>query len=308
MRKLLLLLPWLFSSIVQAAPPCGGEGPAVQVLGSGDASLAGKRAGHGALIWVGGKARVLVNAGSGVALRFRESGAQWNDLDAIVFTRIDVAHSADLPALLQFASADGRNRALPVYGPAGNKFAPATVTYVRDLFDPVRGIYRHLGNLLAPLDRSGYKLEPHDVREPQAKLTTPRRKGPTLLAMFGNERVRLKAMLASQATAPTLAWRIEVAGTGLVFGADPEMAESLIENTALLLAPIPAAAEARDAEAARRQLAGLTQQAQSARVRQLVLTGRSERAALSDEEAVSAMRKTFTGTVVLADDLACLRF
>jgi hypothetical protein len=295
---LLMLLAWV-APAVQAAPAgCGTEGVAVQVLGSGDATLTSKRAGPGALLWVDGKARVLVNAGGGTALRFQESGAHWNDLDAVAFTQMDAAHSADLAALLQAAQAGGRTRALPVYGPAGNKFAPSTVTFVRDLFDPVRGVYRHLGSLLAPLDRSGYKLDPHDVREPPAKLGAPRRKGPEPLPVMKNERIQIQAVVLSPEPISRLAWRVDVASHGVVFGApgrsSTEMLAAIADGASMLVTPLPADT----------QVTTLAQLAQRARVKQLVLTGRG---ATREDDLLAAARKQFAGTTVLADDLACYR-
>lgn len=285
-----------------AAPACPAEGPALQVLGSGDSSLTARRAGSGVLIWMDGKARVLINAGTGVALRFQESGAQWNDLDAIVFTRMDVAHSADLPALLQAAHASGRNRALPVYGPPGNKLAPSTVTFVRDLFDPVRGAYRHLGNLLASLDRTGYKLEPHDVREPPAKLATPRRAGPALLPVFSNASVQIQAVLHTGAPVPVLSWRVDTGATGFVIldGAQgsPETLATLAEGAALLVLPnLPEEAAGRAGPAPQQTL----------RARQTVLIGRGARGAGREDEVLAAVRKSAAGAVVWADDLTCYR-
>ncbi|MFX9127707.1 MBL fold metallo-hydrolase, partial [Acinetobacter baumannii] len=60
-----------------------------------------KRASSGYLIWRDGKARVLVDAGGGVALRFGEAGATMTDLDAILFTHLHVDHSGDFPALVK---------------------------------------------------------------------------------------------------------------------------------------------------------------------------------------------------------------
>jgi ribonuclease BN (tRNA processing enzyme) len=63
------------------AQTCGGEGVAVQVLGSGGPELLGKRASSSYLVWQDGQARVLVDAGDGSALRFGESGAKMSQLD-----------------------------------------------------------------------------------------------------------------------------------------------------------------------------------------------------------------------------------
>ena len=81
------------------AQACGGEGVAVQVLGSGGPELQDKRASSSYLVWQDGRARVLIDAGGGSALRFGESGAKMSQLDVILFTHFHVDHSADFPAL-----------------------------------------------------------------------------------------------------------------------------------------------------------------------------------------------------------------
>jgi Metallo-beta-lactamase superfamily len=87
--------PFVFSSWAQT---CGGEGVAVQVLGSGRPELQDKRASSSYLVWQEGQARVLVDAGGGSALRFGESGAKMSQLDVILFSHFHVDHSADFRA------------------------------------------------------------------------------------------------------------------------------------------------------------------------------------------------------------------
>ena len=103
-RSLFLSIPLLCLvtlSINSAdAQTCGGEGVAVQVLGSGGPELQDKRPSSSYLVWQGGQARVLVAAGGGSALRFGESGAKMSQLDVILFTHFHVDHNADFPALI----------------------------------------------------------------------------------------------------------------------------------------------------------------------------------------------------------------
>jgi Metallo-beta-lactamase superfamily len=84
-----------------AAQSCGSQGVAVQVLGSGGPELQDKRASSSYLVWEDGRARALVDAGGGSAVRFGESGAQTSQLDVILFTHFHVDHSADFPALIK---------------------------------------------------------------------------------------------------------------------------------------------------------------------------------------------------------------
>ena len=77
-------------SLCEASPvraqSCGSNALAVQVLGSGGPELQDKRASTSYLIWEHGKARVMVDAGGGSALRFGESGAQMSQVDVFLFS------------------------------------------------------------------------------------------------------------------------------------------------------------------------------------------------------------------------------
>ena len=131
MRRLLITVVLLMAVPFARAQNCGGTGVALQVLGSGGPELQTKRASSSYLVWIDGKARVLVDAGGGSALRFGESGAQMVDLDVILFTHLHADHSADLPALIKSSWFEDRKRPLPVYGPGGNRLMPSTVAFVR---------------------------------------------------------------------------------------------------------------------------------------------------------------------------------
>src|ERR1700751_5936600 len=161
---LTLSLNCLFVPSVDAQT-CGGEGIAVQVLGSGGPELQDKRASSSYLVWQDGQARVLVDAGSGSSLRFGESGAKMSQLDVILFTHFHVDHSADFPALIFSSWFEERDRPLPVYGPAGNSDFPSTVDFVHAFFNRRNGIYRYLSELLVPQENGSYKLQPHNVVE-----------------------------------------------------------------------------------------------------------------------------------------------
>jgi len=308
MPRRLLAFPLLAVAAAAAAQPCGGNGVAVQVLGSGGPELAAKRAHSSYLVWIDGKARVLIDTGSGTALRFTESGASFADLDVVLFTHLHAAQTVDLPAFVQASKFEARNRPLPLYGPAAGRGMPSTIGFVRDLFDTTRGTYRHLGEFISPLDKSSYKLEPHDVREPPPKLGAPRRAAPTILAVFKNERPRARAVSVTYGTAPALAWRIEAGNKGLVFAGDGD-GDGLVplaEQADLLLArPLVAATDA--APAGHLPPARLGEIAQAAKARRLVLALRAPPTPGREDETLAAIRKNYSGPVELADDLSCYR-
>src|SRR6201987_2751825 len=155
-----LLLACTFAPLAPAQS-CGAHGVAVQVLGSGGPELQDKRASSSYLVWQNGRARVLVDAGGGSALRFGESGAQMSQLDVVLFTHFHIDHSADFPTLVFSSWFEDRNRPLPVYGPPGNDFMPSTNRYASALFSD-HGVYGYLSELYVPPEQGSYKLQPHN--------------------------------------------------------------------------------------------------------------------------------------------------
>jgi ribonuclease BN (tRNA processing enzyme) len=294
------------------AQNCNGTGIALQVLGSGGPELQTKRASSSYLVWIDGKARVLVDAGGGSALRFGESGAQMLDLDVILFTHLHADHSADLPALIKSSWFEDRKRPLPIYGPSGNRLMPSTVTFVRALFDGTRGAYRYLGEFISPLDKSSYKLEPRDVREPMPKIGTPRRKEPMILPVFGNERVRVQALTVTHGQLPALAFRVEAGGKTIVFSGDtngdgdglPTLAAGADLFVAHNAVPEGAAGVERALHMPPSVIGHI---AQAAKTKQLVLSHRMLRTLGKEEETLAAIRKAYGGPATFADDLSCFR-
>src|SRR6202050_4679258 len=94
-----------------AAQTCGATGVAVQVLGSGGPELQDKRASSSYLVWEDARAKALVDAGGGSALRFGESGAQMSQLEVIFFSHFHVDHSGDFSALIKSSWFEDRKNA-----------------------------------------------------------------------------------------------------------------------------------------------------------------------------------------------------
>jgi ribonuclease BN (tRNA processing enzyme) len=305
----LALLAWPAAALAQA---CGGNGVSLQVLGSGGPELQGKRAGSSYLLWIDGQARVLVDAGGGAALRFGESGAQMRDLDVLLFTHLHADHSSDLPALIKSSWFEDRNRPLPIFGPTGNRLMPSTVTFVRDLFDGTRGAFRYLGEFISPLDKSSYKLAPRDVREPPPKIGAPRNKGPAILPVYSNERLRVQAVSVVHGPVPALAWRLEAGGKSVVLSGDTngegDALARLAAGADLLVAHNAVPEGAGGVERGLHMPPSVIGQiAQTAKVKQLVLSHRMLRTLGKEDETLAAIRKSYSGPAAFADDLSCYR-
>ena len=303
----LLGLVWLSTAPAQT---CGTAPVQVQVLGSGGPELQGRRASSSYLVWVEGKPRALVDMGGGSALRFGESGATVSDLDVILLTHLHADHTADLPALIKSSFFEDRSRSLPIYGPTGNKFMPSTVSFIRTLFDSVRGAYRYLGDFLNPLARGDYKLQPQDVRPLSDKLKTGRKPGDEIVYPFANNRLYASAIPVTHGNIPALAWRITAGGKSMVFSGDTngrgEQLGRLAQGADILIAhnavPEGASGVERDLHMPPSIIGRIAQQAQ---VKQLVLSHRMLRTLGKEEETLAAVRQHYAGPTQFANDLDC---
>ena len=195
---------------VSAAGGCEATGVHVQVLGTTASQDQQGQPSNSYLIWLDGKGRVLVNAGADSATSFTASGAHVADLDVILFTQLDVANTGDFPWLIQLSLPEKRERPLPIYGPDRGKLMPSTVTLVRTLFDSKRGVYRYLGDLLDPLGKRTYKLQPQDITQ-KRRLDS---------VVYSNSRLRITTTTLVREPLPALAWRIQAGEKSVVFSGD----------------------------------------------------------------------------------------
>lgn len=290
----------------RACPPTGVQ---LQILGSGGAELSADRAGSGYLIWVNGRARVLVDVGHGVSMRFVQSGARIDDIEAVLLTHMHVDHTADLAQLVQAAVASGRARPLPLHGPTGNRFAPSVVTFVRTLFDATRGAWRHLGDVLNPMTRDGFKLAPHEVRERPRPLAA-RRAQPESPIDIEASGVALAAAPVVHGVYPALAWRVRVADKTIVFAGDTngegDGFARLAQGADVLVASHAIAEGTGKVERFLHMPPSVIGQiAARTGARQLVLVHRGGATLGREAETTAHIRQHYTGALGFADDLAC---
>jgi ribonuclease BN (tRNA processing enzyme) len=297
---LLSVVIFLSCTLTAGAQSCGLQGVAVQVLGSGGPELQDKRASSSYLVWENGRARVLVDAGGGSALRFGESGAQMSQLDVILFSHFHVDHSGDFSALVKSSWFEDRKRDLPIYGPEGNDFMPSTTEFVSDFFGE-HGVYRYLSELLVPGEEGSYKMQPHNV----AGTANP-------TAAFRTGDLAVYSVRVIHGQVPALAWRVELGGKRIVFSGDTdgegEGLPRLAENADLFVAhnAVP-----EGAVGVERRLhmppSVIGQIAGEAHVKQLVLSHRMLRT-LGEEkrkQTEAEIKKQFSGPMTFANDLDC---
>ena len=286
-------------AVAQDEGYCGDEGVWLQILGSGGSELTDQRSTASYLVWVDDTARLMVDAGSGAALRFDETGADMAGLDAIVFTHLGAATTADLPALLEGSIDAGRKELLPVFGPSGNDRRPAIGDFVERLIGE-GGAYSELAAFLTFRNVAGYKLS---VREVQAT-------GQRRWSRFSSDDLKLSAIPVHHGGIPALAWRVEVGEFVIVFAGSfsnqkdrvadfAKGADALVVSHA---APEAARGELREYHAIPSQLGRIAARAEA---RILVLGNRTSRTLGRESLSREAIEQHFTGPLVFANELEC---
>lgn len=316
-------LPWLTSllalcliTLPSMSPAnqgrCFDRGPQIQVLGSGGSDLRNNRAASSYLIWINGKARVLIGAGPGSAMRFHKSGAHFSDLKVILFTSLRGEQTADFTSLILSTINDGRKSELPIYGPGGNKFMHSSVAFIRALFDQKRGAFRNLGTVLSPLGRKTYKLKPHDISTRIRKKRLGK-KIPTTRQVF-NDRVlglKITAVSVQYNKIPSLAWRLESGGKSMVFSGkvsgDPGNLEELAQHADLLVVPT-SSNKADITDKTKWDAATLGRIAYRAKVKQLVLDHRTSTNDHLETRTLAIIRTKYAGLARFADEGGCLEY
>jgi ribonuclease BN (tRNA processing enzyme) len=305
MRPRSLVHALIFSAVLvmcrvsASAQSCGTTGLAVQVLGSGGPEMQDKRASTSYLIWEHGRARVMVDAGGGSALRFGESGAQMSQVDVFLFSHFHVDHSGDFPALIFSSWFEDRKRPLPVFGPPGNEYMPSTTEFVHDLFSEPHGAWRYLSDLVEPGAEGSYTLQPHNVDA-----------GPTPISVFHNADIAMYAVRVVHGAFPALAWRVEIGGKRIVFSGDTngegQGLTQLATDADLFVAHNAVPEGATGVE---RHLhmppSVIGMIAANAHVKQLVLSHRMLRTLGNEKETQTEIRRRYSGPIHFANDLDC---
>jgi ribonuclease BN (tRNA processing enzyme) len=294
---------WGGAALAAASGACGAAGGvALQVLGSGGPVADDGRASSAYLLWQGGRARVLIDAGGGSFLRFGEAGARFDTLDFVGVSHFHTDHSADLPALLKSGYFSPRSRALPIAGPGGSAPFPGLDAFLRRMLAADRGAYGYLSGYLDGTDG----LVPLEAVEVALDTT-----GPVRVLDDDAAGIRVDALPVPHGIVPALAFRVQLGADTIVFAGDQsgddERFIDFARDAQLLVMhmPVPpgATGAARRLHAPPGRLAEI---AQAARPGILVLSHFMARSLADLDGNLRLVRSGFAGRVVAATDLQCI--
>ena len=279
---------------------CSQEGIVLQVLGSGGPVADSDRAASGFLIWMDGRARVLVDAGGGVFLRFGQSGARIEDLDLLALTHLHTDHAADVPALLMGGYFTPRDTALPVSGPGGNAQMPSIGGFLNAMFTGDDGAFRYLSGFLDGSDGL-FELRPIEVDA----------SGRNPATAFENQRLRVTATGVNHGPIPTLGYLFEIGGRRIAISGDQNLDDDAFVQLAMgadlmvipMAIPEDAGKVARSLHATPSRIGTA---ARSAHPGRLVLSHLMQRSQRDLDGNLAEVRRRFPGEVTIASDLACI--
>ena len=193
----------LFPTCLQAA----SAKPALEVvvLGSGGPRAFG-RAGSSYIVLVGGRPRILVDAGPGAFLRIGELELDTEKVDTVLLTHLHIDHSGDLAAFFneRALTSDGPIT-YRIFGPDGAGLFPKTSQFV-DLLVGKTGAFAYQKTFGAD--------ETFTVRDLAIRLDSPRTK------IVDDAGLVVEEIATHHGDCPSVAYRISYQGVVVVFSGD----------------------------------------------------------------------------------------
>jgi len=275
------------------AQVCAAGPATVQILGSGGPRINGERASASYLLWMGGRARMLVDAGGGAYLRFGEAGARLSDLWLLAVSHLHPDHVSDLPALLWLSDLT-RQEPLPIAGPSGNDAMPGLRAFLTRLFDPKNGAFQILSGTMGGAGRG----VPLDVGVVDVTSATPS-------TVLDRPEVTVTALGVPHGNIPALAYRMRAGDVSIVFstdqtGANPGFIEFARGADVLVMHLALAAGAAESPLHASPAVVGRV--ARDAGVGRLILSHIGQ---FDLEPAVAEVKTYYTGSLTVGADLQC---
>ena len=277
---------------------CDQEGVILQILGSGGPAAGDRRASTGYLVWLNGSPLVMIDAGGGTYLRLQQAGAHIRDIAFLGISHFHPDHASELPALLWSDIFSNRSAQLNVSGPAG------------DGSEGLKGFLSAIHDMTAPID-AFTRINTIEVF-PQKDSTA---------VIYKNDMFEVAAIGVNHANKPSLAYKVTIDNKSIVFGADQTLDSPAFIDFAKgadLLVLHLAISEVADKPFTNLHAkpGKVGKVAHESQVQRVVLShlmkldsshARAREFSLSDLNSnIELVKANFKGTIILAEDLACI--
>ena len=259
----------------------------LQVLGSGGPNDISGRASSGYLVWIDGKSKIMIDAGSGTALRFGEAGARMSDLEFMGISHLHTDHSIDLFSLIKRGYFSERDKPLTIAGPSGNADYVAFSAFVENFLKS----YSYLNH---------YDLE---IKTIDANLP-----GKGLLVWSEGE-IKVYSFAVEHANAPTLAYRVVTPKGDIVFTSDNNASatgmDAFIKDANILVMHFPI--NEQDEESGQpfwhANPSKIGQVALKAQPKLLVLSHFMDLSLNNKSDSLNKVQASYEGPIIFANDL-----
>jgi len=275
----------------------------LQILGSGGPEIYDGLASSSYLVWIDNKARVLIDAGGGSSLNFEKSGADFNDLQAILLSHLHVDHSAALPVYIKGGFFTARSKNLPLFGPTAGGDFPSTEDFVYALFSHNQNsVYPYLSDFVEKARSTQFILTAKSINP---EVTNPKSK---IWSKKLNKQLSISAIKVTHGEIPALAWRVNQGECSITFSGDMNGTSGnlpiIAKNTDILVAHNAISEQAGKMPKYLHMTPSIIGKlAKQAQAKKLVLSHFMYKTASIKEESKRLIRKNYQGKVVMAKDL-----
>ena len=230
--------------------------------------------------------------GSGSMLRFEQSGAKLEDLDAVVLTHLHIDHSVDLPSFVKAGYFTTRAKKLEIIAPYGNKDFPSIGEYLQNLFGK-NGAYRYMQDVLTPQSDS-FEIVPFEINS-------------STIIKKEYQDFSLELINVYHGSVPALALRINVGEKSILISGDTNNKDfhlEVIAKDADLFIAHHAITSHSGKFAKRLHMTpkNIAQIAHDSDVKKVVLSHRMKRTLKHENESKLIIKQIYNGKVVFAED------